>query len=244
MKKISIIIPTLQKNFQILKNLINTLDRDSAVDEIILIDNSLKGFEQVSQKLRVIVPTENLYVNPSWNLGVKEAKNDIVGILNDDITIPDNFCQNVIEKLTPDMGIVGCCREFVNTTQNILPNPKTETVTLKKIIGRCDDFGIAIFCYKSSYKQIPEDMKIYYGDDWLIFQNIKSHKQNYCITGQMIYHWGSLSCKEKSFNPILAQDKKLYFKYTRKWYNYIFAKENIADGYRIILLGIKFHWRK
>ena len=40
-KKLSIIIPTLQKNLEFLNQLINTLVVDSAVGEIIVIDNLL-----------------------------------------------------------------------------------------------------------------------------------------------------------------------------------------------------------
>ena len=47
--------------------------KDCDVDEIIVIDNSLQGIELDSKKLRVIIPNENIFVNPSWNLGVKEA---------------------------------------------------------------------------------------------------------------------------------------------------------------------------
>ena len=71
---LSIVIPTLQKNKEILYNLIDSLDTDKSVGEIIIIDNSLKGIEYISQKVKVITPEENLFVNPSWNLGVKEAR--------------------------------------------------------------------------------------------------------------------------------------------------------------------------
>ena len=99
MSKLSVIIPTLQKNKEFLDNLIKTLSIDESVAEIIVIDNSCTGYSYESEKLRVIVPKENLYVNPSWNLGVKEAKEDIIALLNDDITIPDSFCQTILSQM-------------------------------------------------------------------------------------------------------------------------------------------------
>ena len=63
---LSIVIPTLQKDTKILKMLLDELNQDQTVGEIILIDNSLQGFEYNSDKLRIIVPNENLFVNPSW----------------------------------------------------------------------------------------------------------------------------------------------------------------------------------
>lgn len=107
---ISVIIPTLQKAQDILIKLINSLDCDKSVSEIIVIDNSLKGLEHNSKKLKVIIPSENLFVNPSWNLGVKEAKNELVALLNDDIIIPDGFCSRIAEKMNALRGGGRLCR--------------------------------------------------------------------------------------------------------------------------------------
>ena len=62
---VTAVIPTLQKNKEILTKLIEALERDTAVTEILLIDNSLIGFKHSSSKLTVITPEENLFVNPS-----------------------------------------------------------------------------------------------------------------------------------------------------------------------------------
>ena len=169
--RISVVIPTLQKNVLFLKNLILALEKDPIVEEIIVIDNSLKGLEIDSLKLRVITPAENLFVNPSWNLGVKEAKNDIVALLNDDIIICDNFCSKIASKLKPEMGAVGYYEDFVEITQEMQDQPEESEIEFKEIIGRPDQWGIAIFLYKSSYYEIPNDLKILFGDDWLIFKN-------------------------------------------------------------------------
>ena len=113
MKKVSVVIPTLQKNLELLNNLVKNLSEDESVSEIIGIDNSVKGYSYDSNKLRVIVPESNMFVNPSWNLGVKEAKEEIVSLLNDDITLPKDFCRSVVEKMSPDMGIVGFHRDYI-----------------------------------------------------------------------------------------------------------------------------------
>lgn len=60
-KIVSVIIPTLQKNKTILTNLIHSLDKDGAVSEIILIDNSCKRFSHPSDKLKVIIFREDCY---------------------------------------------------------------------------------------------------------------------------------------------------------------------------------------
>lgn len=235
--RISVVIPTLQKNILFLKNLILALEKDPIVEEIIVIDNSLKGLEIESLKLRIITPAENIFVNPSWNLGVKEAKNDIVALLNDDIIICDNFCSKIASKLKPEMGAVGYYEDFVEITQEMQDQPEESEIEFKEIIDRPEQWGIAIFFYKSSYYEIPNDLKILFGDDWLIFKNKEAKKQNYMILGQKIYHYSSMSVK--SFpSELLKKERKIYKKHTLKWYQYIFDLEKRFNGYRIRLLGI------
>lgn len=239
MKKISVIIPTLQKNLEILNNLVTSLDRDESVSEIIIIDNSTKGYKHNSTKLKVIVPKKNLFVNPSWNLGVKEAKEEIISLLNDDITIPNEFCKNIIEQMTSDMGIVGFHKDYIENVQKIMPTPESTKIKLEKATGRCGYYGVAMFFYKSSYIEIPEDIKIFWGDDWLYYQNKKKKRTNYFIINQRIYHWGSLSSTDKVVNPYSKKDSKLYRKYSRNFLQRIFNIEQVYKGIRFTILGIE-----
>ena len=243
-KKLSVVIPTLQKNTELLINLIKILDNDDSVSEIILIDNSCKGFSSESKKLRVIAPKENLYVNPSWNLGVKEAKEDIVALLNDDISISDNFCTKVVNQMTPDMGCVGYSVDYIEETHGKMPIPEDSNIWLEKT--KFNPYGITIFFYKTSYYPIPEELKIYCGDDWISLQNVRNNKYNYRICGQKIYHYGSLSSNTKSLNPIGKRDRKLYRRLTRKWWQFIFNFELVFRGYHLTILGLEMshHYSK
>lgn len=239
MKKLSVIIPTLQKNIELLNNLVCTLDKDVSVSEIILIDNSRKGYNYGSDKLKVILPNENLFVNPSWNLGVNEAREDIVALFNDDITIPFDFCKKVVEKMTDNMGIVGFHRDYIENIQKNVSAPELAEFSLEEADGRCGYFGVVMFFNKSSYVQIPEDIKVFWGDDWLFVQNKRRHRKNYFIFGQKIYHYGSLSSADKSINPYARKDSKLYRKYTKRWWEYVFNIEPVFRGFRITVLGIE-----
>ncbi len=243
-KKVSVVIPTLQKNVEILDKLIDSLNDDKSVDEILLIDNSAKGYERNSNKLKVIDPKENIYVNPAWNLGTKLAKNDIVGLLNDDIIISDNFCKNIIHQMTPDMGLVGCDRHFIkaiegeNQVSNIKPDEQNPI--LQKTSYMDSNYGIAMFYYKSSFYKIPDEIKITYGDVWLYHKNKNTHKNNYRITNQTTYHWGSLSSSIKTYNPICKNDAKLYKKLMIKFKDRLFSYDNIWDCFKIRILGLTF----
>ncbi len=238
MKKVSVVIPTLQKKPNLLINLLATLNQDESVSEIIVIDNSKQGINFDSHKLRIMTPEENIFVNPAWNLGVKEAKNDIIALINDDITIPENFCKDIVEKLTPDMGIVGYNGDYVEITNEDNFTVNKSDLWFEKINARPDQWGVAMFCYKTSYFEIPDDLKVLYGDDYLLFKNKNAGRQNYYICGQKIYHYSSLSVKTLS-NKIFKEDRKVYKKHTYKWWQYLFNLEKLWCGYRIRLFGIQ-----
>ena len=79
----SIIIPTLWRCDRILE-LLDELEKCTAVDEIILIDNNdsySKNVNKTFTKIKLISNKENMYVNPSWNLGVKKSRNSNIAIL-------------------------------------------------------------------------------------------------------------------------------------------------------------------
>ena len=246
MKKLSVIIPTLQKNINLLNNLISTIDRDNFVSEIILIDNSRKGYSFNSEKLRVIIPEKNLFVNPSWNLGVKEAKEQIVALFNDDIIIPENFCKSVILQMNESMGIVGFHRDFIENIKETIPAIKSTKPTLIPASGRCGHFGIVMFFYKTSFYEIPEDIKIFWGDDWLYYQNKKHNTKNYYIVNQKLYHYGGLTSSDKKISMQAKNDSKLYRKYTRNLWQQIFYYEPVFRGFRLTICGLEllYHYDK
>lgn len=243
-EKITIVIPTLQKNKSILNMLIDSLNSDNSVDEIILIDNSLKGFEHKSEKLQVITPAENLYVNPSWNLGVETARNRIVGLLNDDIIIPANFCGDVAAKMTPEMGIVGMNGWRIEEIPENSEVPPKEEITLEPASYMDWYFGIVLFFYKESYHKIPDDIKIVYGDSWIFTRSRKAGKKNQRICGATIYHYGSLSSGGANLHPIAQNDSKVYKKLTVKWYHRLFSYEELWDYYKLRILGLTFRLKK
>ena len=97
-----------------------------------------------------------------------------------------------------------------------------------------------MFFYKTSYYEIPEDIKIFWGDDWLFYQNKKHKTKNYLITNQKIYHYDGLSSNDKAVNPYAENDCRLYKNYTQKWWQKIFNYETVFRGFRLTIFGLKF----
>ena len=162
MPKFSIIIPTLQKKLDILNKLISTLTKDENVGEIILIDNSLKGYKHQSEKLKVIQPKQNLYVNPAWNLGIKEAKYEYFGILNDDILLPENFCRQILDFITNHKNcgliVIESSTSIKNKNEEFETLPQKGIITFKEIKHIYDDgnyyWGTAIWGEKNNFYNI------------------------------------------------------------------------------------------
>lgn len=214
----SIIIPTMQKDVEILNKLIFELDNSSLVDEILIIDNSTKGFLSNSKKVRVVVPKENLFVNPAWNLGVREAKNEIVGIFNDDILLPLNFIEevnNFIQK-TPDFGIIGLDSNYIRNYEkkDFETYPNNSKLTFKPFDKTIytEYFGSAFFIKKENYYEIPKNIKVWCGDNYLLKKNLDNHKTNYEIIGAEIKHLKSMTVGNKKFEKICENDVYNYAK--------------------------------
>ena len=152
-------------------------------------------------------------MNPSWNLGIEESQYDKFIILNDDIIIPYNFIFQLQYLLTEDKGVVGIDEKSIIKEDNF----KAESVTfldrkiaLKSLNDRTWGFGIVIAGHKKSYYKIPENIRIWYGDDYLVNMNIDAGKINYVIDDLPIFTKMSTTSDLEEFNEIKEVDKLMY----------------------------------
>ncbi len=231
-KKLSIIIPTLQKNLTILSKLISTLDNDISVDEIIIIDNSGNGFNndfaELSKKLVIVRNNTNEYVNPCWNKGKNLAKNDYIAFFNDDLIIPDNFCFNVLKQIKNKTGIIGVSNDIVT---NINPSEyktikfNNKKPKIKEISYRTNYYGIIMFCHKNSYYEIPHEMKVWCGDDYLFYMNKKLKHKNYEIRESQVFHLHSLTSSNPDFDDVKLNDIKIMQKEFPNWNGELFKNQ-------------------
>ena len=250
MKKLSAIIPTLLKDRNILNRLINNLVNDDSVEEIIVINNSKEDFYYDNPKLKIISKGENLFVNPSWNLGVREAKYEYVSLINDDIILPENFCSAVLDKMDEKSGIIGMDNDFVinlrdenNNMKEIPQNAPilSDNIYLKQTNYRKKSFGIIMFFKKDVYKPILEDLKIFFGDDWIVHFANKLRKKSATICGQEIIHCGSLS--SSSFSDLAKRENKIYKSNIFPWYKRIFNIYRRDTHIGVYILFINFSIR-
>ena len=213
MNKVSAIIPTLWKAKEFTDHLVDVLIEDESVGEIIIIDNAPGDFSYDNEKVVMLKQEENLYVNPSWNLGVEEAAYDKFIILNDDIIIPYNFVFELESMLTPDRGIIGIDERGVIK----IPNFDSKNITfldrkidLKPLKKRNWGFGITLAGHRKSYHKIPEYIRIWYGDDYLVQMNNEHYKTNYIVDDLPIFTMMSATSDLEEFEDIKNIDHLMY----------------------------------
>ena len=168
---ISVIIPTIMRVDRIYQTLIE-LSKCEYVGEIILIDNTKNKTPIKLDKLVHICEGENTYVNPAWNKGVSISKYNKLCILNDDLWFDWNKLGVISTFITKDVGLLGMSNNNYN-------NPK-DSIELVPTNFRSNGFGCCFFLHKDNWDEIPSDLKLWCGDDWLFY---RSRHQNFCIDG-------------------------------------------------------------
>ena len=213
MSKVSAIIPTLWKAKEFTDHLVDVLIEDESVGEIIIIDNAPADFFYEHDKVITLWPHENIYVNPSWNLGVEESNYDKFIILNDDIIIPYNFVSQLEEWITEDIGLIGLdIASIIKVTQFDVENITLldRKIELQPVLKRNWGFGMAIAAHKKSYHKIPENIRIWYGDDYLFQMNNEVNKTNYVIDDIPIFTKISSTSDLEEFDEIKNIDTLMY----------------------------------
>jgi hypothetical protein len=206
--KYSIIIPTLWKSDRT-KRLLVDLQECEYVDEIIIIDNSYDGYQDtVVGKIRFVSFGGNIYVNPAWNKGIELARNNQIALLNDDI----NFNPNIFEVITNDVlnqfGIIGM-GEGNYKSLNIEGDPILEVWQ-----SGVNDWGWGCFIMlnKKDWIDIPNDIKIWYGDNIIkdVNPSPKAVLRNFRVDTEM-----STTSDETEWDEIKKEDYKNFINYLK-----------------------------
>jgi hypothetical protein len=160
---ISYIIPTLWKS----ENIYNTIDRFCEIEdpdaELIIINNSNSDYTPKDPRVKNFKMPKNIYVNPSWNLGVHSAINNKVCLVNDDILFDiKKFHYFALDSKAVAIGINNNDHYSVDST----------LYQLREIVdrnARPSGLGQLMLIEKQNWIHLPDDMKIYYGDDIIYY---------------------------------------------------------------------------
>lgn len=182
-KKLSVIIPTMWKFPAFVDFLINLVDIDS-IGEIIIINNDYKNTIRHwildHAKIKFYNFTDNIFVNPAWNLGVSQSKFENVCLMNDDLLF--------------DTSIFEFANNFLSDTNLLVVSPnKTGTATgeiVSKHYNNNDDlyrFGALMFIKKSNWIPIPSPLKLFFGDNW-VFDTMHHRYHNNFVVKDLFYY--------------------------------------------------------
>jgi hypothetical protein len=153
-KQYSIVIPTMWYSRKTLKALL-IYDKSEYIKEIILIDNNPGSKPVLSgiRKLRYYTRGHNIFVNAAWNWGASLANYELL-ICNDDL-IFNNFDEVMSLISKSDFDIIG-----INVS-------KSEKPTQLEPIYDFPSKSYGCFLYVKNYVYIPEQFKIWFGDNFL-----------------------------------------------------------------------------
>ena len=219
---ISVIIPS-KDNPEVLLRLLDSLKKDSIRKEIIVVDN---GSNETNKRLIASVCESNgykyLYEEREFNysrmnnLGVKEAKEDILLLLNDDMEMitSDALTRMAGQLMQQGVGAVGAKLLYPNGSliqhigiSNAIDGPVHKFIGKndKEILGagrnrfihNCIGVtGACLMIRKADYEAasgLNEELRVAYNDADLCFKIIESGKTCVLRTDVMFYHYESLS---------------------------------------------------
>jgi hypothetical protein len=139
--------------------MLKDLDASDYIEEIIIVDNDTSkcpGLSDIS-KLIYLPQKENIYVNPAWNLAVETSSCDYVCILNDDISFDvDTAFKAAVRNFKMGHTLVG------------LHQLSYDYLDASEMASHFYGFGCCMFLDKSDWTPIPDQLKIWYGDTWMI----------------------------------------------------------------------------
>ncbi len=191
----SVVIPTMWRSMRLL-GMLHRLYNSDHVDEIIIIDNDKDSrFSFDNKKIKLLEQDENIFVNPAWNLGVNECKNENICILNDDVTF------NVDEVFSSATQVLS---DHPSSCLGVHPlSYKEYNDSIKVAEGSAigQGWGCCIFLNKENWVEIPDQIKIWFGDNWIVNNHEKCFSAAFKIFTEM-----STTSSMDSLNNVIKKD--------------------------------------
>jgi hypothetical protein len=175
MNMISVVIPTLWKYLPFCDFLIQVCENHH-VQDVIIVDNDRTNRPVhdvlLHNKITMLDFGQNMYVNPSWNLGVYHATASIICLQNDDIEFDCGVYDKVDASMQPHMGLISLsCQP-----------PQSDQIEIRLWQGE-SQFGCGqlMFINRNNFCHIDPELKVYCGDAWLFDHMWHITQQNYMI---------------------------------------------------------------
>jgi len=210
--KYTVVVPTMWRAKDLFLPFLEKLCACDSVDEIIIFNNDTgqtpaTGLDH--PKIDLLDFGRNIYVNPAWNYGVGRARNDRVCILNDDVTFDLTLFDRLYDLLTTDAGVFGLCPGVANHGQ---PPVTDKTIDIIPWVDQDTlGFGCLMFINKNNWIDIPPELLIYYGDNFIFDNQLSLGRTNYIITNMDFYTPFASTTKDANITSgFLDRERVLY----------------------------------
>jgi hypothetical protein len=205
-RPVSVVVPTLWK-FKPFPQVAADLANHRHVVEVIVINNAPESVPSTAQiiwshpKIKMINPGTNLFVNPSWNLGASLSQGSVICLWNDDLIFDHRIIDLVVENQRPEHGVSGL---WVGPGG---PEPKLIRHTSQGLWG----FGQLMFVHKKNWIDIPPDLLVYCGDNWIFDTQKNKYNCNLMISQSLYYTpMGVGGTSSRSFVDRVWQEREVY----------------------------------
>jgi len=148
-------------------------ESNKLINEILLINNSPNQTPNWFKshkwnKLKQANFGKNIYVNPAWDIGIRNSINDKICVMSDDINFDSRVYEAVIDNIKEDSGCIGS--DFptskIKDPIGIRVHQNHEHAGNGFILGT---YANLFFLHKKNYLKmpIPRNLLVFFGDDWL-----------------------------------------------------------------------------
>ena len=233
---ISIIIPTLW-NYKPFCNFLQYVAELSVVGEIIIIDNNNKEAPAHDvlghKKVRHCIMEKNMFVNPSWNIGVELSSHDILCFLSDDVAVDLRVFFEADRFVSKDIGILsfGTNLDLINLHKK--EYGKIEKISNLVISGDITieegslGIGSCFFIHKENWIRIPDEFKLYCGDEWQFDMQIQLGRKNYC--GRNCFYYSPWHVSSESQDLLEYKKSEQFKKYENSEYLKFSKKQKLKE---------------
>ena len=151
-------------------------------------------------KLRELCQEDNIFVNPAWNLGAREATYDDLCFANDDIRFDVSLLADVRRILRMPVGIVAPHESsFVDPIGADESPVARRRLRVAPVYRRTNGFGTLMFMRRQSFVPIPDVLKVWFGDDYLFHHQ---RRRNLVFKGVPIHTVMGATSSSPEFTPL------------------------------------------
>jgi len=198
---LSVVVPTMWQ-FEPFCDFLEDLVQLSIIDEVIIINNLVEHTPKHSalshSKIKMHNMKENIYCNPSWNLGAQLALNDKICFLSDDVIVDLKLFKRVHDHMTDAQGITGIriTREIYDlhfpnhaNIHNLNKLLVTGNLKIRPWVGVEYNlgWGALFFIHKKNWIDIDPRLLIMYGDSWVFNMQLEMGRMNYLVEDCFFY---------------------------------------------------------